>query len=112
MEQGIDSPYEPAPPEGTSIPTLIPVNALDCFTGHNLALGTLAGLYRRAIEGGSWLVQGSLLQSAMFIQTLPRHDRATVKRLWKRYPAWPLEFDGATLNGQFVRADKLDPFLN
>lgn len=97
MEQGIDSPYD-APVQGI-VPTLVPVNLLDCFTGHSLALGVLAGLYRRSVEGGSYLVQGSLLQSAMFIQTFPRHPRAVVQELWKRYPAWPLEFDGAQIKG-------------
>ncbi|KAI9013657.1 CoA-transferase family III domain-containing protein [Hyaloraphidium curvatum] len=98
-EQGETSPYDRPLPDGEVIPTLVPTNLLDGTTGHLMALGAMVALYRRSVEGGSWIVQGSLLQTANFIQSLPRHEPAVVKELWKRYPPWPLHFDGASLSG-------------
>jgi crotonobetainyl-CoA:carnitine CoA-transferase CaiB-like acyl-CoA transferase len=48
-------------------PRLIPAAAADYTTGYLAALGTMAALRRRAIEGGSYRVRASLCQTAMWI---------------------------------------------
>jgi crotonobetainyl-CoA:carnitine CoA-transferase CaiB-like acyl-CoA transferase len=48
-------------------PRLVPAAAADYTTGYLAALGTLAALRRRSIEGGSYLVRASLCQTAMWI---------------------------------------------
>jgi crotonobetainyl-CoA:carnitine CoA-transferase CaiB-like acyl-CoA transferase len=48
-------------------PELIAAAAADYTTGYLAALGTMAALRRRAIEGGSYHVQASLCQTAMWI---------------------------------------------
>jgi len=51
-------------------PLLIPAAASDYTTGYLTALGVLAALHRRSSEGGSWHVQTSLVQTAMWFQRL------------------------------------------
>ena len=51
-------------------PELIPAAACDYTTGYLTALGIMAALHRRAHEGGSWHVQTSLVQTAMWFQRL------------------------------------------
>jgi len=50
-----------------SKPALLPVNACDFLTGYLGAYGILLALLRRAVEGGSYHVNVSLCQSAMFL---------------------------------------------
>ncbi len=53
-------------------PKPLPVQALDHSSGYLLALGALAGLHRRAIEGGSWDVRVSLARTGHWIRGLGR----------------------------------------
>lgn len=48
-------------------PRLIPAAAADYTTGYLAALGTMAALRRRSIEGGTYQVHASLCQTAMWI---------------------------------------------
>ena len=48
-------------------PQLVAAAAADYTTGYLAALGTMAALRRRAIEGGSYHVRASLCQTAMWI---------------------------------------------
>lgn len=52
-------------------PALLPVNACDFLTGYLGAYGILLALLRRAVEGGSYHVNVSLCQSAMFLNRQP-----------------------------------------
>ena len=57
--------------QGTpACPQLIPAAACDYTTGYLTALGVMAALHRRAREGGSWHVQTSLVQTAMWFHRL------------------------------------------
>ena len=53
-------------------PMLIPAAACDYTTGYLAALGVMGALRRRATEGGSWHVQTSLVQTAMWLNRLGR----------------------------------------
>ncbi len=57
---------------GSATPRPLPAQALDHATGTLLAFGTMAALHRRALEGGSWLVQVSLTRTAQWLRALPR----------------------------------------
>lgn len=48
-------------------PRFYPVSAIDYLTGYLLAFGTMVALGRRAREGGSWLVRGSLAQTGRWL---------------------------------------------
>lgn len=48
-------------------PRLIPAAAADYTTGYLAALGTMAALRRRSVEGGAYRVRASLCQTAMWI---------------------------------------------
>ena len=50
-----------------SKPRLMPVSANDYVGGYLMAFGVLAALYRRATEGGSWLVRVSLARTGKWI---------------------------------------------
>ncbi|MCC6212722.1 MAG: CoA transferase [Burkholderiales bacterium] len=50
-----------------SKPRLMPVSANDYVGGYLMAFGALAALYRRATEGGSWLVRVSLARTGKWI---------------------------------------------
>lgn len=52
-------------------PRSIPANPLDYATGYLLAFGTMVALRRRALEGGSYLVRGSLAQTGQWLSELP-----------------------------------------
>ena len=58
-------------------PVLIPAAACDYTTGYLAALGTMAALWRRSHEGGSYHVRASLCQTAMWFAREPRVDRST-----------------------------------
>ena len=51
-------------------PSLIPAAVCDYTTGYLAAVGAAAALRRRAIEGGSYVVQASLCQTAGWISSL------------------------------------------
>jgi len=51
-------------------PHLIPAAACDYTTGYLTALGVMAALHRRAAHGGSWHVQTSLVQTAMWFRRI------------------------------------------
>ncbi|MEO8714001.1 MAG: CoA transferase, partial [Acetobacteraceae bacterium] len=53
-------------------PKPLPVQALDHASGHLLALGAMAGLYRRATEGGGWHVRVSLARTGLWLRGLGR----------------------------------------
>jgi crotonobetainyl-CoA:carnitine CoA-transferase CaiB-like acyl-CoA transferase len=60
---------------GDGPPTLIPAAACDYSTGYLAALGTLAALWRRSREGGSYHVRASLCQTARWFTREARVDR-------------------------------------
>lgn len=55
-----------------------PAAAIDHSTGYFVALGAMAGLARRATEGGSHLVRVSLAQTGRWIDSLGRVDASAV----------------------------------
>ena len=56
-------------------PQLLPAAACDYTTGYLAALGTMAAIARRCVEGGSWHVRASLARTAMWFDDLgPRCD--------------------------------------
>ncbi len=55
---------------GERAPRSLPCFALDHTSGQLLALGAMAGLLRRAQEGGSWLVRVSLAGTGQWIRGL------------------------------------------
>ena len=57
---------------GEATPRALPVQALDHASGYLLAAGALAGLARRATEGGSWHVRVSLARTGQWIRGLGR----------------------------------------
>jgi len=56
---------------GPDHPELLPAAACDYTTGYLAALGTMAALWRRAHEGGSYLVRVSLCQTARWFTEAP-----------------------------------------
>ena len=58
-------------------PRNLPVQALDYIGGYLAALGAMAGLARRAEQGGSWLARVSLVQVAHWIAGLGMIDGST-----------------------------------
>jgi len=58
-------------------PVLMPAAACDYTTGYLAALGTMAALWRRATEGGSYHVRASLCQTGMWLERGgPLYDRS------------------------------------
>ena len=53
-------------------PLPLPAQVLDHAAGSLLALGAMAGLHRRAAEGGSWHVRVSLAQVGQWLRGLGR----------------------------------------
>ncbi|TPX37076.1 hypothetical protein SmJEL517_g00816 [Synchytrium microbalum] len=66
-------------------PQYIPFQILDNTTGHLLYLGMLDALRARATKGGSYIVQSSLLQGGLLLQSFGQHDAATIERAWSKY---------------------------
>ena len=56
----------------TESPKHLPAQSLDYLTGFISAFATMVALYRRAIEGGSYRVRVSLVQTANWLQSLGR----------------------------------------
>jgi len=74
------------------MPTVAPLMMCDVTTGLSLATGILSALYRRSQVGGSYLVRGSLTQSALFVQDLGKYqDEAMVRSLFDGYPLHEVE---------------------
>ena len=59
---------------GQAAPKPLPVQVLDHASGYLLAFGALAALRRRAIEGGSWHVQVSLVRTGHWLRSLGRME--------------------------------------
>ena len=64
--------FEEGRAAGGEGPRLLPCRALDHASGFLMALGAIAGLVRRATEGGSWHVRVSLAQTGRWIESLGR----------------------------------------
>ncbi len=65
---------------GATSPRLAPAAATDYTTGYLAALGVMSALKRRAKEGGSYLVEASLCQTAMWLQEQSRVNSITKAR--------------------------------
>jgi crotonobetainyl-CoA:carnitine CoA-transferase CaiB-like acyl-CoA transferase len=63
---------EEAAAAGEAKPKPLPCQALDHASGYLLALGAMAGLLRRAREGGSWHVRVALATTGHWIRSLGR----------------------------------------
>lgn len=63
---------EEAAAAGETKPKPLPCQALDHASGYLLALGAMAGLLRRAREGGSWHVRVALATTGHWIRSLGR----------------------------------------
>jgi crotonobetainyl-CoA:carnitine CoA-transferase CaiB-like acyl-CoA transferase len=57
---------------GTDKPKPLPCQAIDHASGYLMAFGAIAGLTRRAMEGGSWHVRVSLAQTGYWMRHLGR----------------------------------------
>ena len=57
---------------GSAIPQALPMQVLDYSAGHLLAFGIQAALWRQATQGGSWLVQVSLVDVGHWLRSLGR----------------------------------------
>jgi crotonobetainyl-CoA:carnitine CoA-transferase CaiB-like acyl-CoA transferase len=57
---------------GSDGPRPLPCQALDHCSGYLLALGAMAGLYKRATEGGSWRVRVALARTGRWLTGLGR----------------------------------------
>ncbi|TPX35248.1 hypothetical protein SmJEL517_g02252 [Synchytrium microbalum] len=66
-------------------PSLIPFQILDVSGGHLLFLGMLHALRLRAANGGSYLVQSSLLQAGLLLQSYGTHPAELVEEAWNKY---------------------------
>jgi hypothetical protein len=62
--------YREGTASSSGIPRLAPAAVNDYSTGYLAAYGAMIALARRATEGGSWHVQASLSQTAMWYQRL------------------------------------------
>jgi len=82
-------PFDPKPALG-EMPVSIAFPVCDLSTAQMCALGVLTALYRRAQFGGSYVVQTSLTQAALFIQAVGKYPddvtRATFANLPPRKP--------------------------
>ena len=57
---------------GQADPRPLPCQANDFASGHLMALGAMAGLYKRATEGGSWRVRVALARTRNWLESLGR----------------------------------------
>lgn len=87
VEQGRHQYYSPPFPPGEEPPTLLPSANCDVNTGSFGALGTLAALWRREREGGSYLVRVSLTQTALQLRDFGMYkDKKDIEKLMHAYP--------------------------
>lgn len=61
-----------APAAGVEGPKALPCQALDHAAGYLMAFGVMMALKRRATQGGSWLVRGSLAQTGRWLRQMGR----------------------------------------
>ncbi|MGE3961240.1 MAG: CoA transferase [Dehalococcoidia bacterium] len=61
--------------DGAAPTRSLPAQALDHGTGYLAALGTIAGLHRRHVEGGSWHVQVALARTGKWLEDLGHVER-------------------------------------
>ncbi|KXS21778.1 CoA-transferase family III [Gonapodya prolifera JEL478] len=80
------APYDPAPPLGDSMPTPIPFPVCDLSTAQFCALGVLVALHRRALYGGSYVVQSSLTQAALYVQAVGQYPDDVARNTFSAYP--------------------------
>ncbi|MGI9426926.1 MAG: CoA transferase, partial [Hyphomicrobiaceae bacterium] len=59
---------------GVEGPKPLPCQALDFASGYLMTMGAMAGLYKRATEGGSWRVRVALARTGRWLQSLGRID--------------------------------------
>lgn len=79
--------YQPYTDPNYSAPTFTAVMLCDVTTGLAAAAGVLVALNRRAREGGSYLVRGSLTQSALAVMDMGTYkDEQMIRSLWDGYP--------------------------
>ncbi|MFI5400506.1 MAG: CoA transferase [SAR324 cluster bacterium] len=57
---------------GRPEPRVLPCQALDHASGYLMAFGAMAGLHRRATQGGSWHVRVSLARTGLWLRSLGR----------------------------------------
>lgn len=57
---------------GGGEPKALPAQALDHAAGYLMALGAIAALHRRSIEGGSWHVRVSLARTGLWLRSVGR----------------------------------------
>lgn len=65
----------------TGVPRLAPAAVNDYSTGFLAAYGAMTALARRAVEGGSWLVETSLSRTSAWYQSLGASDPAAATGL-------------------------------
>jgi hypothetical protein len=84
--------YREGTASSSGVPRLAPAAVNDYTTGYLMAYGAMLALARRAVEGGSWHVQASLSQTAMWYQRLgddndkDRSDPGDPRRFTARMP--------------------------
>lgn len=64
--------HDEAGAAGVDGPKELPCQALDHATGYLMAFGAMVALRRRATQGGSWLVRGSLAQTGLWLRQMGR----------------------------------------
>lgn len=64
--------HDEAQAAGIDGPKELPCQALDHATGYLMAFGVMVALKRRATQGGSWLVRGSLAQTGRWLRRMGR----------------------------------------
>lgn len=52
----------------------LPTQVLDYASGFFLAFGIMSGIYKRAVDGGSYLVEGSLAQAGKYLRSLGQYE--------------------------------------
>ncbi|KAI1840117.1 hypothetical protein JX266_013682 [Neoarthrinium moseri] len=70
---------------GLEEPVVPPFPISDYGTGVLGTVAALTGLYRRAIEGGSWICRTSLTQYDMFLLSLGTYRSEIQEHLWERH---------------------------
>lgn len=94
-----------ATPSG--VPRLAPAAVNDYTTGFLMAYGAMVALARRAVEGGSWHVQASLSQTAMWYQRLGDDNDPE-----RADPGDPRQFTGRMATPDFGAIEYLAPALS
>ena len=69
-------------------PTLVPVTCLDMMTGQIACLGALSAILKRSQTGGSYLVQASLAQTALYIRSLGLYQEDESMKIAAEFPVF------------------------